>query len=313
MASFPASLTNLMVRKRPGFNDSATHSQPLDLSVPKQKVRHHWSGGSIVEVNEIISTPATSCVQFNTKLGPTTFFTLCSLPSSTLADSRSDAPKQQQQQQHSFLIQFPLLPQVAAPDLKFAAPSGCKRNRISKSMEEAAVENEMQRLRANQHHLHLSGYYYANLPRKEAVQLLQNTLVGTFLLRDSSDSCSVFALSIQTEAGPTSVRIQYVDGEFRLDASSSCVASYLPRFRSVPELVDFYVSKWRSCKERGQVWLDNRGNMHSDIILKRPVIRSVPTLQHLCRLSWNRSMRSFRPDEVPLRIQSFLREYPFHS
>jgi len=38
MASFPASLTNLMVRKRPGFNDSATHSQPLDLSVPKQKV-----------------------------------------------------------------------------------------------------------------------------------------------------------------------------------------------------------------------------------------------------------------------------------
>ena len=140
-------------------------------------MRHHWSGGSIVEVNEIISTPATSCVQFNTKLGPTTFFTLCSLPSSTLADSRSDAPKQQQQQQHSFLIQFPLLPQVAAPDLKFAAPSGCKRNRISKSMEEAAVENEMQRLRANQHHLHLSGYYYANLPRKEAVQLLQNTLV----------------------------------------------------------------------------------------------------------------------------------------
>ena len=79
--------------------------------------------------------------------------------------------------------------------------------------------------------------------------------VGTFLLRDSSDSRCLYALSIQTEAGPTSVRIHYVDGDFRLDASSSCVASNLPRFRSVLELVDFYVSKWRSCKERGQVYL----------------------------------------------------------
>jgi len=137
--------------------------------------------------------------------------------------------------------------------------------------------------------------------------------VGTFLLRDSSDSRCLYALSIQTEAGPTSVRIHYVDGDFRLDASSSCVASNLPRFRSVLELVDFYVSKWRSCKERGQVWLDNRGTMHSEIILKGPVIQNSPTLQHLCRLAWNRSSRSFRPGDVPHRIQSFLQEYPFRN
>ena len=44
----------LLMRKRPGLmsNESAIHPQPLDLSIRRQKVRQHWSGGSIVEVNE---------------------------------------------------------------------------------------------------------------------------------------------------------------------------------------------------------------------------------------------------------------------
>jgi len=299
MTSFPVNHGNMLMRKRPGLSDPVIHPQPLDLSIPRPKltinqikVRHHWSGGSIVEVNERISTPSvTSYVGCNgVKSTPMTLPFL--------------------KQQLSFHIQVP----QQHPDSKFAQLSDSKpRNRVSKRMIDPVVENDLQRLSATQLHLRLSGYYYANLSRKEAIQILQHTPVGTFLLRDSSDSRCLYALSIQTEAGPTSVRIHYVDGDFRLDASSSCVASNLPRFRSVLELVDFYVSKWRSCKERGQVWLDNRGTMHSEIILKGPVIQNSPTLQHLCRLAWNRSSRSFRPGDVPHRIQSFLQEYPFRN
>jgi hypothetical protein len=72
------------------------------------------------------------------------------------------------------------------------------------------------------------------------------------LVRDSADPRYLYALSIQTERGPTSVRIHYTEGCFRLDADS-LLAERLPKFRSVPDLIDFYVSQWKRCREHGQV------------------------------------------------------------
>ena len=76
--------------------------------------------------------------------------------------------------------------------------------------------------------------------------------MGTFLVRDSADPRYLYALSIQTERGPTSVRIHYTEGCFRLDADS-LLAERLPKFRSVPDLIDFYVCQWKRCREHGQV------------------------------------------------------------
>lgn len=78
--------------------------------------------------------------------------------------------------------------------------------------------------------------------------------IGTFLVRDSSDARYLYALSLQTDKGPTSVRIHYSSSGFRLDASNTGMADHLPRFRTVLDLVDHYVAKWSQCRDKGQVY-----------------------------------------------------------
>ena len=169
-------------------------------------------------------------------------------------------------------------------------------------------------------------------------------------MRDSSDARYLYALSFQTERGPTSVRVQYTDGGcFRLDASDSLLSQRLPKFRSILDLVDFYASRSNRqsprhsrqvCDKRDepivigrqlvrlynhwaflllslvQVWLDNNGQVHSDVILKRPLVRQCPSLQHLARLSWNRlashaKVHCTLTGSIPPPIQSYLKDYPY--
>ena len=74
-------------------------------------------------------------------------------------------------------------------------------------------------------------------------------------MRDSSDARYLYALSLQTDRGPTSVRIHYSSRGFRLDAATgqTGLAEHLPRFRTVLNLVDHYVAKWSQCRDKGQV------------------------------------------------------------
>ena len=123
------------------------------------KVRHHWSGGSIVEVNEAIPTSMT-LDQSSQKSTSMALVTLCSLPSSRLTDLRS-------------VSCIPATPQGSCLD----QPPGSKRNRISKLMDDTVVENDLQRLSAGQLQLRLSGYYYPYLSSNEATQMLQHTPV----------------------------------------------------------------------------------------------------------------------------------------
>ena len=75
-----------------------------------------------------------------------------------------------------------------------------------------------------------SGWYYGQLSWQQATDLLKGKQVGTFLIRDSSDSMYLFALSVQTERGPTSIRIHYCNGQFKLDAEDLLVGNaHAPR------------------------------------------------------------------------------------
>lgn len=62
-----------------------------------------------------------------------------------------------------------------------------------------------------------SQMYYPDLDSEGARLLLQDSPVGTYLVRNSSDPQYLFALSVKTERGATSVRIQYRQGFFQLD------------------------------------------------------------------------------------------------
>lgn len=159
--------------------------------------------------------------------------------------------------------------------------------------------------------LRTSGYYYEGLSWQEADRLLRDRAVGTFLVRDSSDNRFLFALSVQTERGPTSARIHYRKGQFRLD-SEDALSSCMPWFSCVVRLVDHYVQLSRSAKGHMCVWLDGHGRRDLPIMLARPLYRQLLPLQHLCRLALNRaaaaSPAALAP--MPAALRDYVNDYP---
>lgn len=228
------------------------------------------------------------------------------------------------------------------------SPSSCRAAQISPSAPLAFVlpfpptpaftptdsrpETELRRLSESVRMLRESGWYHEGLTWQQSQSLLKNTDPGTFLIRDSSDPRFLYALSVQTEHGPTSVRLHYVDGKFRLD-SESYLAPLMPLFDTVLDLIRYYVQ----CSARntagadgagrtgGQVWVDANGCMFSRILLRRPLLRAdrVPGLQHLARLAVHRALEaSARPRlallppphtqlELPNRLVDYLADYPY--
>ena len=61
------------------------------------------------------------------------------------------------------------------------------------------------------------GWYWERLSWCQAEALLQSTSLGTFIVCESADTR---LKSVQTEKGPTSVRIHYTAGKFSLDSKS---------------------------------------------------------------------------------------------
>ncbi|XP_071515907.1 suppressor of cytokine signaling 7-like [Panulirus ornatus] len=150
-----------------------------------------------------------------------------------------------------------------------------------------------------------SGWYYGALSCDQAAALLQDTAVGTFLLRDSASPQCLYSLSVQTRNGPTSVRIHYSCGKFRLDCTGHS-QKHMPEFEGVVPLVEHYVRVTST-----QVWVDHEGKTFSPIDIKKPLRQAVPSLQHLCRLALNASGTAISVP-LPPALRSFLKSYP-HS
>lgn len=175
--------------------------------------------------------------------------------------------------------------------------------------------NDLERLSSTMRALRTSGWYYDGLSWQESATLLMDTAPGTFLVRSSFNPQFLFAMSVQTDRGPTSVRLHYHDGNFRLDAEPRLVPT-MPVFRCVVHLVEYYVaatcdgSRGKSGKE--QVWIDYSGRPHSGILLTRPLYQKTrfPSLQHLARLALHR--HSHIPTaHLPQSLHSYLADYPY--
>jgi hypothetical protein len=160
----------------------------------------------------------------------------------------------------------------------------------------------------------------------EGTQLLQNTVPGTFLIRDSSDPKYYFSLSMQrgvkvlggtdncneADIGPTSIRIHFVNGKFQLDAEDR-IRNIMPEFSNVVDLVQHYVMKsvcdLQPLPEKSALidtnevfqnaasqtlWVDSSGKFYQTIFLSYPLYKKdqTLTLSHICRLSINKSISS---------------------
>ena len=176
-------------------------------------------------------------------------------------------------------------------------------------------------------------FYFGRLSASEAGRKLAPCAVGTFLLRDSSDQRFLFALTVQTHRGPTSVRLTRDEsGRFRLDCDRSH-RSAMPTFASVVDLVRFY---FRPAEDRRCILVDSSGTANSIPVRLSAYLTasgSPPTLADLARLCVHHTRRrnlersSTQPSEeeqecvecfvdslppyVDEKTKTFLRRYPF--
>lgn len=182
-------------------------------------------------------------------------------------------------------------------------------------------EEDLRKVVMSQKYLKISGWYHQRLSWKSAIELLMPTTVGTFLVRDSSDSKYLYTLSVQTKCGPTSIRIHYSKGEFRLDADDN-VANLMPKFTCLMKLIQNYIDWTKSLplkcsfENENPTWVHCMGKIYSQIVLTKPIHSKnyFPSLKHLSRLCINRhlidsSFRSVLP--APSYVVNYLQEYPF--
>lgn len=244
--------------------------------------------------------------------------------------------------------------QSPSTPLSFVLPGGglaVALEAVPRAESSGTPEADLRLLQATTQALKASGWYYEGFSWQESAATLRSAAPGTFLVRDSSDPRFLFSLSVQTDRGPTSVRLLYIAGGFRLDAEPH-LAPTMPLFPCVLQLIEHYAesrSKRVSAPvqppanttgtdghqsragNRVQVWVDACGQVYSQILLTAPRRHTVPGLQHLARLAVHRQLkvaaaspsastatpalvdRSERIQklELPTTLCRYLEEYPF--
>ena len=124
--------------------------------------------------------------------------------------------------------------------------------------------------------LKLCGWYWGELSSTEAESILLTASPGAFLVRDSNDACHLFTVSAKVKDFVISVRVAFSRGYFKLDSSS--MQWDCPAFSCVVDLIDYYMTDTHRCF---YVDVPNIGEMI--VKLRHPMLKEVPTLQHLCR------------------------------
>lgn len=152
-----------------------------------------------------------------------------------------------------------------------------------------------------------SCWYWGNISGEKAKQVLKGTNPGTFLLRDSSDQRFLFSMTVMTQQGPTSVRLVFSRGAFRVE-SSGLIS---PRSPCVVSLI-YRMSQLSKNKVRGhQAIQENKPIVEqssNDGLLKKPLYSKVPDLKHFARLAVNRyNLRNF----TQKREMDYIRAYPY--
>ncbi|XP_029173654.1 uncharacterized protein LOC114942446 [Nylanderia fulva] len=160
---------------------------------------------------------------------------------------------------------------------------------------------EMKRL------LQTCGWYHENISWKQSENLLKDMSVGRWLMRDSSDSRYIFAISVQTARGPTSVRVCYFLQHFQFDAEPG-LALAIPTFDCPITMLEHYV-EYSKRMDRREVWVDYSGQLYSQIYLTKPLMKEVKSLSHLARLVVNRN--KLPTEHLPLLIRNYLAEYSY--
>ncbi len=137
----------------------------------------------------------------------------------------------------------------------------------------------------------------------QANDMLMRAQNGSFILRDSTDACHLFTLSLKSHNVVVSVRVNFSRGQFKLD---SCHQDDCPSFHSVVDLIDYYL-----VDETREFYVKVPEYGEFPVSLKHPVWKEVPTLQHLCRMCIVKSCRTANIQRLPLppHLIRYLQEF----
>ncbi|XP_011498339.1 PREDICTED: uncharacterized protein LOC105362576 [Ceratosolen solmsi marchali] len=174
-------------------------------------------------------------------------------------------------------------------------------------------EKDVARLAEVRRLLQTCGWYHEGLSWQQSENLLKDAPVGRWLMRDSSDSRYTFAISVQTARGPTSVRVFYFMGKFRLDAEPR-LALTMPLFDCPIKMLEYYCEYSKHVDDhRQEVWLDYSGQIYSQIYLSEPLVKEVRSLSQLARIAVNQGSARLEKDmeRLPPVIRNYLKEYPY--
>ncbi|XP_055519268.1 suppressor of cytokine signaling 1-like [Leucoraja erinacea] len=142
-----------------------------------------------------------------------------------------------------------------------------------------------------------SGFYWGPLPVDKAHALLEAQPVGTFLVRDSTQSNHLFSLSVRARRGPVSMRVQFKRELFWFDNA---------HFDCMVKLLEHCVD----CS-RGKPFVFDGGDA---IVFTSPLRKDpMPKLQQLCRRNIIRHFGRDGVAKLPLvpSLQKYIEEFPF--
>ncbi|XP_066545527.1 suppressor of cytokine signaling 1a [Amia ocellicauda] len=136
--------------------------------------------------------------------------------------------------------------------------------------------------------LEISGFYWGPMAVEEAHAKLKTEPLGTFLIRDSKQKDYFFTLSVRTDTGPTSIRINFQNSRFSLVGSKES-------FNCLFKLLEYYIDSPKKS-------------------LVKPLRKvKVQPLQELCRKRIIETFGGENVDEIPINsvLKDFLNSFPF--
>jgi len=170
--------------------------------------------------------------------------------------------------------------------------------------------------------LEKSGFYWGAISALKAKALLRDQPVGTFLVRDSSDSRHLFTITLVTTTGITNVRIVLCEGFYSLDKKDTYTTNSsseefqrpsTPRFDCVVKMVFYYMLIARKLLQQdASETLENTRT--AKFLLWTPFYKEVSSLQHLCRKALNNQFLAKGIRElpaVPNTVKLYLSQYPY--
>ncbi|MEQ2307343.1 hypothetical protein AMECASPLE_017295 [Ameca splendens] len=168
-----------------------------------------------------------------------------------------------------------------------------------------------------------SGFYWGAIGGREANYLLRTEPPGTFLVRDSSDCHHFFTLSVRTTQGTKNLRVHSEGRGFFLEPDPQNTEE-LPQFDCVLKLIAHYMGKGsdtgrtrdgangrNKAEKGGTVYLIHTGGEKVPLELRKPLVNSLSSLQHMCRRTLNGAGLGEleRTDQLPQTLRDFMEKY----